>query len=212
MPVVVMAPVEVVAPMPIVADAARAVMGQDHPAAVVRIIIGVIVIRVIGRTVEDAPVKVVVGEPVAARPIAGAKTAVAIAAAVEDRTGAKSAAMEYGAAAAQGATVKHRTTAAVKCGTAAMESSTAMETSTAVEASTATETSTAGEASSTVEATSTAATTDDFGRQSVGSGFRRGHGARIDQRERLSALRDGRQRQHCGCRETETTGEAAPGI
>lgn len=206
MPVVVMAPVEVVAPMPIVADAARAVMGQDHPAAVVRIIIGVIVIRVIGRTVEDAPVKVVVGEPVAARPIAGAKTAVAIAAAVEDRTGAKSAAMEYGAAAAQGATVKHRTTAAVKCGTAAME------TSTAVEASTATETSTAGEASSTVEATSTAATTDDFGRQSVGSGFRRGHGARIDQRERLSALRDGRQRQHCGCRETETTGEAAPGI
>lgn len=206
MPVVVMAPVEVVAPMPIVADAARAVMGQDHPAAVVRIIIGVIVIRVIGRTVEDAPVKVVVGEPVAARPIAGAKTAVAIAAAVEDRTGAKSAAMEYGAAAAQGATVKHRTTAAVKCGTAAME------TSTAVEASTATETSTAGEASSTVEATSTAATTDDFGRQSVGSGFRRGRSARIDQRERLSALRDGRQRQHCGCRETETTGEAAPGI
>lgn len=202
MPVVVMAPVEVVAPMPIVADAARAVMGQDHPAAVVRIIIGVIVIRVIGRTVEDAPVKVVVGEPVAA----GAKTAVAIAAAVEDRTGAKSAAMEYGAAAAQGATVKHRTTAAVKCGTAAMESSTAMETSTA------TETSTAGEASSTVEATSTAATTDDFGRQSVGSGFRRGRSARIDQRERLSALRDGRQRQHCGCRETETTGEAAPGI
>lgn len=208
MPVVVMAPVEVVAPMPIVADAARAVMGQDHPAAVVRIIIGVIVIRVIGRTVEDAPVKVVVGEPVAA----GAKTAVAIAAAVEDRTGAKSAAMEYGAAAAQGATVKHRTTAAVKCGTAAMESSTAMETSTAVEASTTMETSTAGEATSTVEATSTAATTDDFGRQSVGSGFRRGRSARIDQRERLSALRDGRQRQHCGCRETETTGEAAPGI
>jgi len=65
MPVVVTAPVAVVVPMTIVADAARAVIGQDHPAAAVRIIIGVIVIRVIGRTVEEAPVKaMVVREPI----------------------------------------------------------------------------------------------------------------------------------------------------
>jgi hypothetical protein len=47
MPVVTIMMVPVVVPMAIVADAARAVMGQDHPAATVRIIIGVIVIRVI---------------------------------------------------------------------------------------------------------------------------------------------------------------------
>jgi hypothetical protein len=56
----------VVAPRAIVADPARTVMGQDHPAAAVRIIIGVIVIRIIGRAIE-APVKVmVVREPIAA--------------------------------------------------------------------------------------------------------------------------------------------------
>jgi hypothetical protein len=65
MPVVVTAPVGVVVPMTIVTDAARAVIGQDHPAAAVRIIMGVIVIRVIGRTVEEASVKaMVVREPI----------------------------------------------------------------------------------------------------------------------------------------------------
>ena len=117
MPVVTIMMVPVVVPMAIVADAARAVMGQDHPAATVRIIIGVIVIRVIGRAIEEAPVKVmVVRKSIAAI----AKAAVSMAAAMEDRSGAKPAAMEYGATTVEAAAVK---------------TSAAMETATAVEAS-----------------------------------------------------------------------------
>jgi hypothetical protein len=122
----------VMAPAVEVTDAARAVMGKDHRAAPVRVIIvRVIVIRVIiiiiGRPVagEEAPMEVVmVREPNAAVTKAPrVKSAVAIAAAVEDRAdGAIAAAMEYGA-----------TTAAVKhCG-ATVEAATAVETSAAVE-------------------------------------------------------------------------------
>jgi len=165
MPVVAIMMAPVVAPMAIVADAARAVMGQDHPAATVRIIIGVIVIRVIGRAIEEAPVKVmVVRKSIAAI----AKAAVSMAAAMEDRSGAKPAAMEYGATTVEAAAVK---------------TSAAMETATAVEASA---TSTAVETSST-----SAMSTADFGRQPVGAKFRRGDSTRIDQRERFGALRNG---------------------
>jgi hypothetical protein len=73
-PVVVTVPAVMVAP---VTDAARTVVGPDHPAAAVRIIIGVVVIRIIGSSVEEAPVQVmVVREPHAAMAEA----------AVEDRT------------------------------------------------------------------------------------------------------------------------------
>ena len=189
-----MPPVIVVTPVAIVADTARAVMGPDHPAAAVRIIIGIIVIRVIGRAVEEAPVNVMVREPIAAM----ANPAVAIAAAMEDRTGAKPAAMEHGAATMEAATVKHRTTAAVKHRAAAVEAATTVEASAA-----------AIEASAAMSAMSTVA---DFGRQAVGGKFRRGGSARVDQRKRLSALRHGRQCQHRGRRKAETTDNAAPGI
>ena len=169
MPVAVMTPVVVVAPMPIVADAARAVVGQDHPAAAIRVIIGGIVIGVIGRAVEEAPVKMmVVREPITAV----AKAAGTIAAAVEDRTGAKPAAMEYGAAAVGAATMEHRA--------AAVKTSAAMKAATTVEASAAT-----------AMPSTSAMSTADFSRQAAGSSFRRGGRARIDQRARLGALRDG---------------------
>jgi hypothetical protein len=159
-----MMPMVMVAPRAIVADAARAVMGQDHPAAAVRIIIGVIVIRVIGRAIEEAPVKVVVVREAIA---AVAKAAGTIAAAVEDWSGAKPAAMEYGAGAVKAAAVK---------------TSAAMEATTAVEASAATAVRTAS---------TSAMSTSDFHRQPAGGSFRRGRSARIDRRERFGALRNG---------------------
>lgn len=104
----------------------------------------------------------VVREPIAAV----AKAAGTIAAAVEDPSGAKPAAMEYGAAAVEAAAVK---------------TSAAMETTTAVRT-----------ASTTTSMTTTSAmSTADFSRQPVGGKFRRGDSARIDQRERLGALRNG---------------------
>jgi hypothetical protein len=90
-----------------------------------------------------------------------------MAAAMEDRSGAKPAAMEYGAAAVEAAAVK---------------TSAAMEAATAVEAS----------ATTAMETSSTSAmSTADLGRQPVGGKFRRGDSARIDQRERFGALRNG---------------------
>lgn len=84
-----------------------------------------------------------------------AKAAVAIAAAVEDRTRAKSAAMEYGAAGSEADSVKHGATAAM-CHRAATvkASATTMEapTSAAMEAS----------SPAAVETTTNAAATDDF--------------------------------------------------
>lgn len=170
--VVVVPPVVVmVTPVTEVTDAPRTVVGPDHRAAAVRVIIGIIIVRVVGRAIEEAPVKVmVVGEPVAA--VAGA--AIAKAAAVEDRTGAKRAAMEYGAAAAvEAATVKRRAAAAVKHGAPTVKTAAAVE---------------AAAASTTVASATAVSTTADFGRQSVGGKFRRRRSARIDQRHRLRAL------------------------
>ena len=175
MPVVVVPPVVVmVTPVTEVTDAPRTVVGPDHRAAAVRVIIGIIIVRVVGRAIEEAPVKVmVVGEPVAA--VAGA--AIAKAAAVEDRTGAKRAAMEDGAAAVEAATVKRRAAAAVKHGAPTVKTAAAVE---------------AAATSTTVaSATATAMSTADFGRQSVGGKFRRRRSARIDQRQRLRALWNG---------------------
>src|SRR5713101_697578 len=78
-PVVVM-PVVAMMPVAIVADPARAIIGPDHPAAMVRIIIRVIVI---GRV--EVPVKAMVPKP---------EPTVAEAAAVENMSGAKSAAVK----------------------------------------------------------------------------------------------------------------------
>ena len=82
----------VVMPVAIVADPARAIIGPDHPAAVVRIIIRVVVIGPV-----EVPMKAVVSKR---------EPAVAEAAAVENMSGAKSAAMEAAA------TVKTAATAA----------------------------------------------------------------------------------------------------
>ncbi len=115
---------------------------------------------------------VVVREPNAAEPGA-TKT---MASTVEDRAAAKAAAMEYGAAGSEAATMKHRTAAAVeRCGPT-MKSATSVEAAAAVKAAT---------TSATVETTTAAAptmstTTADFGRHSAGDGFRRRCRARID--------------------------------
>lgn len=173
-------------PVAIVTDAPRTVIGPDHPAAAVGIIIGVVVIGVI-RPVEEAPVKVmVVREPNAAEP--GATKAMA--SAMEDRTAANPAAVEYGAAGSQTATMEHRAAAAVeRCGPT-MKAASAMETTATVEAATAVKA-----AATTVETTSAAATavstTADFSCQPAGGGFRRRCRARIDQRQRLRPLWNG---------------------
>jgi hypothetical protein len=53
----------------------------------------------------------------------------------------------------------------------------------------------------------------DFGRESIGSVFRAGRTARIDQRKRLCALaRCGRQREHRGSGKAQATDKAAAGI
>jgi hypothetical protein len=183
-PVVVMAPVIMVTPVAIVTDAPRTVIGPDHPAAAVGIIIGVVVIGVV-RAVEETPVKVMaVCEPNAAEP--GATEAMA--SAVEDRTAAKPAAVEYGTAGSQAATMKHRAAAAVKHRAATMKAASAMETTSTVEAATAVK---AAATSTTVETTPSAtamSTTADFGCKSAGGGFRGRCRARIDQRQRLRAL------------------------
>jgi hypothetical protein len=62
-------------------------------------------------------------------------------------------------------------------------------------------------------ATVTAMAASDFGRQPVGSVFRRRRRGWIDWRKRFRALAGrGRQHQHRGSRKTQTTDKAAPGI
>jgi hypothetical protein len=62
-------------------------------------------------------------------------------------------------------------------------------------------------------ATVTAMATSDFGRQPVGSVFRRRRRRWIDRRKRFRALAGcGRQHQHRGSRKTQGTDKAAPGV
>jgi hypothetical protein len=64
-----------------------------------------------------------------------------------------------------------------------------------------------------VTAAMTAMATSDFGRQPVGSVFRRRRRGWIDRRKRFRALAGcGRQHQHRGSRKTQGTDKAAPGI
>ena len=108
----------VVMPVAIVADPARAIIGPDHPAAMVRIIIRVVVI---GRV--EVPVKAMVPkpEPTVAEAAAVENMAAVKAATVENMRGAKSAAMETAA-------VKRRTSTMEAAATVA--SATAMTTAT----------------------------------------------------------------------------------
>ncbi len=135
-----------------------------------------------------------VREPNAAEP--GATKAMA--SAVEDRTGAKPAAVEYGAAGSQAPAMKHRAASAVKHRAASMKAASTMETTSPVETTSAVEAASAVKATATattVEATTAAASampaTADFSCQSVGGKLCRRRSARIDQRQRLRALWNG---------------------
>jgi hypothetical protein len=86
----------VMAPVAMVTDAPRAIMGPDHPAAV-RIII-------VGRRIVDVPVKAVVPER---------EPVVAKAATVENMTAAKPAAVKGSTAASMAATMEAAATVAV---------------------------------------------------------------------------------------------------
>jgi hypothetical protein len=105
MPMMVMAPVMVV-PVAEVTDAARAIMGPDHPASAVRVVIRGV--GIIGRPIDEMPAEMVV--------VPDGEATMAKAASVEHGSGAIPAAMEYGAAAA----VKTATAAVVTAAAATM--------------------------------------------------------------------------------------------
>ena len=117
-----MVPVVVPVPRAITADLARPVIGPDDPAVTARVII--IGRRVIGRSVEEAPVEVmaVVNMTVAA---------VAIAAAVKDRRWTIAAAIESGTTAIM-ATAAVMATATIVPTTAVVAAAAMVATATAV--------------------------------------------------------------------------------
>lgn len=91
--------------------------------------------------------------------------------------------MEYGAAGAEAAAMKHRATAtaaAERCGPA-VKSTSAMEATSTVKAAATVETT----STTAMSTTTMSSTTADFGRQSARGGFRRRRRTRIDQRQRL---------------------------
>src|SRR5437764_43257 len=165
---VVMTP-PVMTPVPEVTDAARPIIGPDHPAAPVRVVIGVVVIRVVRRSNEEPPVKVMpVREPNAS--------------AVEYRAGTKRATIDTKAATGNSPGMNHAPAtwepAAMEGRAAAMEGRAAAvkgraTTVEAAHASTAAAmtTATTAAAAVTTAATATSATTD-FGDQRAGCGFR----------------------------------------
>jgi hypothetical protein len=184
MPVVVMTPIVMAMPVAIVADPARAIIGPDHPAAVVRIVIRVVVI---GRV--EVPVKAMVPKR---------EPAVADTATVENMSGAKSAAMEHRAATAETAAVKRRTSA--------MEAAPATVKTTSTVASASATSTVASATAMTTTATATAMAAADFGRQPAGDVCRCGRRARTDQRQRFRALVGcERQHQHRGRRKAQRT-------
>src|ERR1700736_236006 len=88
-------------PVAVVTDAARTVIGPDDPAAPVRVIVRVIII---GRPIEEVPVKVVPVMP-------EREPAVAKAATMENMTAAKPAAMEHRTATSEAAAMEYGATA-----------------------------------------------------------------------------------------------------
>jgi hypothetical protein len=111
-------------------------------------------------------------------------------------------AVKYGAATAakrRAAAVKHRTAAVERRTPAAMKAAT-----TAVEATAAVE-------AATMAATAMTATTamaSDFSRNCTSSGLRCGQRASTWQRQRVGAMRSGREHQHRGGRKTQTLHKA----
>jgi hypothetical protein len=181
-PVVVMPPV-MVAPVAEVTDAPRPVMGPDHPAAAVRVIVVGVVVVVVGRPDKEAPVKTMMPErEPAVTNAAGENMSPRRQSSVKGRACAEPA-MKYGASTAvkrRGTAVRHRTSAAVKRRAPAMECRTAA----AVEATTTMPAAAA--------MTATTAMASDFSRKCASSGFRRGQRASTWQRQRVGAMRGGR--------------------
>src|SRR5689334_12554573 len=101
-------PVPVMPPMPvaIMADATRAVIGPDHAAAAIGIIVGA-VRRIVVRAVEVAMVMMEVRPMSEAAVIAAVPYAAAV---MECRTGSEAAAVETSAAAVESSTAKTTST------------------------------------------------------------------------------------------------------
>ena len=182
-------------------DPARAVMGQDHPASAVWV---VVVVGVVRGSIKEPRAKVMpMGEPKAS--------------AVECRTGVKGAPAEYRTAGSEAAAMERRAaaseTAAMKGRAAAVHSTAAMEPASA----TTVETTTSAVASATTSPTVASATsaTTDFGRHPPGRGFGDRCRARTNQRHRVGMLAwCGRQRQHrrrCKARAQDVTHRTACG-
>jgi hypothetical protein len=158
-------------PMMIAADSARAVIGQDNPAA--RVIITIIV----GRSV-------IVATAVEMVPMREAEAATMEARMAVKPTAVKSSTVETAAMKRHAATVK-----ATSVETSAMEASPMKTASTAMETTTAA----VETAATTMTATATVASsaTANFDRSAIRNCFRDRHRCRIDRRQRLRALTGG---------------------
>jgi hypothetical protein len=220
--VVVMPIVPAMMPVAIMADAARAVMSQDHPAAVRRIIVRAVV-RIGVDAIEVAMMEV--------RPIRMAKTgmiaaAIMDAAAMEDSTTAvesraatvegSTAAVESGAAAMEGstaavesgATTTMKGRSSVEASATAAVKTAAASTATAVEAATATPTRTGTTTTATPTGTVMPTRTGDLDGRRLDRRTRGRLRARTHRRHRLSGPpRSPGKHDQCGRRKAEATGK-----
>lgn len=211
MPPVVMTPV-VTPPVPVVADAARSVIGVDDAAAA----IGIVIARRVGRSVvaaiavEVPPVMVEVGTIDVVRTMM-------VAAAMEHRP--RATAVEHGTrtASAEGVTsaaVERRTTATSEHSAAAMEGGSGMEAAaSAMEAATAMETATAAEPATAAAVMSTAAsamTATDLNRESLTRCLCRWSSTGTDRRHRRGGTTGcARDQKQCCRRQAEATRETS---
>lgn len=211
-PPVMMTPV-VTSPVPVVADAARSVIGIDDTAAA----IGIVIARRIGRSVVAAIAVEVPAVMVEIRPV-GVVRAMMIAAAVECRP--RTATVKHGTrtATAEGVTsaaVERRTTAASEHSAAAMEGGSGMEAAasavetatTAVEATTAAEPATAA---AVMSAAASAMAATDLNRESITRCLSRWSRTGTDRRHRrrgpTGCARDQKQ---CCRRQAEATSKTS---
>src|SRR6185295_13128876 len=169
------------------ADAARTVIGPDHPAAARIVVVGIVAAVII------APVEVAIAvmraiDPVAMKTAIVAKSAVAIAATMKGRCGAEAA--DMAAPKATAAETADMSSAAVE--------TTATKTATAMEAAT---------------MSTTAATVANLGDHVVACSLRRRQRRRIDRSHRFGTLcSPGRQHQRGNGRKPEQAYRACPSI
>ena len=159
-PVPAMVPPMMVTPVAEVTDAAWTVMGPDHGAAAVGVVIGIVVVIGVGRSVEEPPMKVM--------PVTESDAAT-----VEGHAPVKRAAWNCSATGSNAAGMKR---AAAWSDAAAME------------AATATMTAASSTAVATTTSAAAAVATTYFNDRRAGSCARDRRSTRIDQRQRLSVL------------------------